>query len=188
MKIHHSSLIGAVVLMALLSVCENADAAENGPAPTKVAQKPAVAETELASPDAMSAAGERIRQTGAQIRADIQEMREVRRQRAALEAKQQAERKKEAERARQQAKKDAEQLAAAKEAKQRQALEAAQARARQEAADRAAKAERERKLALDAQRALEEKLAKEQAAKAQAAKSGKGGPRLGGEVNFGGDI
>ena len=88
--------------------------------------------TTSVSEDAMESAGERIRQTGAQLQADIKKAR------ARLEAEQakaEANRKREAERARQQA---------IQEAKQRQAQEAAQARARQEAAARAEQAPEKR--------------------------------------------
>ncbi len=139
------------------------------------------------SQDALDAASERIRQTGAQLKADIEAMREARRKRAALEERQEAERKREAELARLQAQRDAEKLAAAKEAKQRQAMEAALAQARKEAEERAAKAERERLAAIEAQRALEEKLAKEVAAKQKVLKES-GDNKLGQDINFGVDI
>jgi hypothetical protein len=136
------------------------------------------------SGDDLKAASERIRQTGTNIQSDIREaLRRARAQRAVLEAQQAAERKREAERARRQAARDAALMAAAKQAKERQALEAAQAQARKEAEMRQAKVERERQLALQAQRALEEKLAREQ----QAAARG-GRPKLGGETKFGVDI
>lgn len=136
------------------------------------------------SGDDLKAASDRIRQTGKNIQSDIREaLRRARAQRAVLEAQQAAERKKEAERARQQAALDAARLAAAKEAKERQALEAAQAQARKEAEMRQAKVERERQLALKAQRDLEEKLAREQQAAAKGSR-----PRLGGETKFGVDI
>ena len=75
--------------------------------------------------DSLSAAGERIRQTGAQLQADIKKARE---RLDAEEAREAIERKREAEHERQQA---------IKAAKQRQAQEAAQARARQEETARA---------------------------------------------------
>lgn len=92
--------------------------------------------------DSLSAVGERIRQTGMQLQADIKKARE---RLEAEEAREAIERKREAERERQQA---------IKEAKQRQAQEAAQARARQEETARAErlgqqqaeKAEREQQL------------------------------------------
>lgn len=133
----------------------------------------------------LKAAGERIRQTGQNIQADIQQaQRKARAERAVLEARQAAERKQEAERARQRAAQDAAELAAAKEVRQRQALVAAQAKARKDAEERAAKAESERLAAIKAQREREDKLAREQ----QAAKAKADKPKLGGDTKFGVDI
>jgi hypothetical protein len=178
MKLQRTSHLATVALIAWLSLSGNSIAAGN---------ETGDAAANASSQEALDAASERIRQTGAQIKADIAAMRETRRQRAALEAKQEAERRKEAERAREQAQKDAAQLAAAKEAKQRQSIEAALAQARKEAEERAAKAERERQAAIDANRALEEKLAKELAAKEKAYEEA-GGNKLGQDLNFGVDI
>lgn len=144
----HFALRAAVALASLASllpIC--AHSAEAGHNQTANAQA-SMSDEELAK------VSERIRQTGAQMRADIKEAR------ARLEA-QEAERKREEERTRQQA---------IKEAKQRQAQEAAQARARQEAAAReqaerlkqqqAEKtAEREKQLALLSQPTKEQKAA-----------------------------
>lgn len=141
MNLHHASRFAVVTLISLL------------PAGACFAEPPAtVSDADLAS------VGERIRQTGAQMREDLKYARE---RLEAQKAQQEAERKREAERARQQA---AEQ-AAIKEAKQRQAQEAAQAQARREAAS---KAEHDRQIALAAQREKDERLAREKAAKALA--------------------
>jgi NADH dehydrogenase [ubiquinone] 1 alpha subcomplex assembly factor 7 len=137
------------------------------------------------SDKALKAAGERIRQTGQDLQADIQQaLRKARAERVALEARQAAERKKEEQRARQRAAQDAAELAAAKEARQRQALAVAQAKARKEAEERAAKAESERLAAIKAQRELEDKLAREQ----QATKAKADKPKLGDDTKFGVDI
>jgi ATPase subunit of ABC transporter with duplicated ATPase domains len=178
MKFQRTSHLAAAALIAWLSLSGNSIAA---------ASETGGAAANASSQDALDAASERIRQTGAQIKADIAAMREARRQRAALEARQEAERRKEAERAREQSQKDAAQLAAAKEAKQRQSIEAQLAQARREAEERAAKAERERLAAIQAQRALEEKLAKEVAAKQKVLKES-GDNKLGQEIDFGVDI
>jgi predicted nucleic acid-binding Zn-ribbon protein len=66
-------------------------------------------------------------------------------------------------------------------------IEAALGQAKKEAEERAAKAERERQAAIEAQRALEEKLAKEVAAKQKVLKES-GDNKLGQEIDFGVDI
>jgi len=177
------SITAVAILAAWLPLAGSALAAESGK-PTSKGTPASV------SDDDLKAAGERIRETGQKLQADIQEaLRKARAQSAALEAKQAAERKNEAEKARQQAARDAVALAATKEAKQRQALEAAQALARKEAEERAAKAEQERLAAVKAQRELEDKLAREQqAAKEKASKASNGKSKLGEETNFGVDI
>ena len=167
MKNQHASLV-AVALIILQLVSENAIAAENGKPPGKAAPQSSAPAMLSVSQDGLAAASERIRQTGLQIKADIQEVREARLKRAALEAKQEAERKKEAERARQQATNDAAQFAIVKD-KQHQALETAQAQARREAAEQEQKAELERQVALAAQRAKEEEAAKVLEAREKAA-------------------
>lgn len=176
------SVATTVVLAAWLSAPQSLHAADNGNAPDKTAVS--------APANDLKDAGDRIRQTGHQLQADIREgLRKARAQRAALEARQAAERKQEAERARRQAIKDAAALAEAKEAKQRQALEAAQAQARKEEAERAAKQERDRQAAMRAQREQEEKLAREQqAGKAKASKGPKEKNKLGEDPQFGVDI
>jgi len=104
--------------------------------------------------DSLAAAGERIRQTGVQLQADIKKARE---RLEAQEAREAIERKREAERERQQA---------IMEEKQRHAQEVAQARARREEAARAEQAERlrqqqaekaEREKQLQAEKAEQEK-------------------------------
>ena len=106
--------------------------------------------------DSLSAAGERIRQTGVQLQADIKKARE---RLDAEEAREAIERKREAERER-------ERQQAIKAEKQRQAQESAQARARQEETARAEQAERlrqqqaekaEREQQLQAEKAEREK-------------------------------
>ncbi|MDP2265394.1 MAG: hypothetical protein Q8J70_02465 [Thiobacillus sp.] len=104
--------------------------------------------------DSLAAAGERIRQTGAQLQADIKKARE---RLEAQEAREAIERKRAAERERQQA---------ITEEKQRHAQEVAQVRARREEAARAEQAERlrqqqaekaEREQQLQAEKAEREK-------------------------------
>jgi colicin import membrane protein len=131
MNRHYASGIAVAALISLLPVC--AYPAETGRS-NQADGSPAVAADEMD----LGAVGERIRQTGAQIRADL---RKARARLDAKKAQEEAGRKREAELARQQAIKE----------KQRQAQEAAQARARQEKEARAAQAERERRLALAAQ-------------------------------------
>lgn len=177
------SITAIAVLAAWLPLAGSALAAEGG----KSTNKGTAASV---SDDDLKAAGDRIRETGQKLQADIQEaLRKARAQRAALEAQQAAERKQEAEKARQQAARDAAELAAAKEAKQRQALLAAQVQARKDAEERAAKAEQERLAAVKAQRELEAKLAREQQAlKEKASNASNGKSKLGEEANFGVDI
>jgi hypothetical protein len=108
---------------------------------SKATDTPAVAVDEMD----LEAVGERIRQTGVQMQADL---RKARARLEAHKAQQAAERRREAELARQQAIKDE----AERERKQREAAQK--------------KAEPARQAALAAQRAKEEKAAKERAAKA----------------------
>lgn len=119
--------------------------------------------SESMSADDLASASERIRQTGAQLQADI---KQARARHEAQQAKQDAERKREAELAR---------LQATQETNHRQAQEAAQARAHQEAAAKAERAEREKqKLAEKVERerqlalAAQDKIAQRQAAKQRA--------------------
>lgn len=177
------SITAVALLAAWLPLAGSALAAEGGKATNK-------GTSASVSDDDLKAAGDRIRETGQKLQADIQEaLRKARAQRAVLEAKQAAERKQEAEKARQQAARDAAELAAAKEAKQRQVLLAAQAQAKKEAEERAAKAEQERLAAVKVQRELEAKLAREhQAVKEKSSKSSSGTSKLGEEASFGVDI
>lgn len=108
----------------------------------------------------LEAVGDRIRQTGAQMQADL---RKARARLEAHKAQQEAERKREAELARQQAIKEQAEQAAIRE---RQQKEAAQKEAAQkEAAQKHAEASR-RAASLAAQQAKEEQTAKARAAKA----------------------
>lgn len=117
---------------------------------------------------AMEAAAERVKKGADDFRAELQRIREERKQAAAerkrLQAQQEAERKRESEEAREQARRDAAALAAAKQDKERVALAAAQEKARREAAARAEAAEKVRRAALAAQQEREEKIARAQAA------------------------
>jgi len=151
MSLHHTSQFAIVTLISLLPVCALSAETGHDQAPSAV------------SAEDLATVGERIRQTGAQMRED---MKEARARMEARKAQQEAEHRQEAERARQQAMKEAEEQAAIKELKQRQAKEAAQAQAHREAALKAAQAERERQLALATQGARDEQAAKERAAKA----------------------
>ena len=141
MNPHRASRVAAAMLIGLLPVCAYpAEAASNVSADT-----PGVSVDEMN----LEAVGERIRQTGAQMQADL---RKARARLEAHKAQQEAERKREAELARQQAIKDEAEQAAIRERKER---EAAQKRA-----------EQARQAALVAQRAKEEQAAKAKAAKA----------------------
>ena len=151
MKAHYASRAAATLVM-LLSVCAQAAETERSKA---VSDPPTVSAEDLA------AIGERIRQTGAQIRADI---KEARARLDAQKAQEEAERKRDAEQAR---------LQAIRESKNRQAAEAAQTRARQEAAAQAEQAAREHQESLRAQRQQAEKAKREEqlALAAQSAKA-----------------
>jgi hypothetical protein len=129
------------MLIGLLPVCAYPAEAESNVS----ADTPGVSVDEMN----LEAVGERIRQTGAQMQADL---RKARARLEAHKAQQEAERKREAELARQQAIKDEAEQAAIRERKER---EAAQKRA-----------EQARQAALVAQRAKEEQAAKAKAAKA----------------------
>lgn len=136
MSLHRASRVVAAMLISLLPVCAHAAEAESG-------SGSAVDEMDL------KAVGERIRQTGAQMQADL------RKARARLEAnkmQQAAARKREAELARQQAIKDQAEQAAVRKRQQR---ETAQKQA--EPARQATPAEQPMK---------QEKAAKQRAAKA----------------------
>jgi hypothetical protein len=117
---------------------------------------------------AMEAAAERVKKGADDFRAELQRIREERKQAAAerkrLQAQQEAERRREADEAREQARRDAAALASAKQDKERIALAAAQERSRREAAARAEAAEKVRQAALAAQKEREEKIARAQAA------------------------
>jgi membrane protein involved in colicin uptake len=141
MKFHYAQRIVAVALIGALPVCANsAETISSQPVSGSVANS---AEMDL------EAVGERIRETGAQIRTDLKKAR------ARLEV-QKAERQREAERARQQSIKSAAAQAAMHE-------QAAEAQARRESAQRAHAA---RQAALLAQHKADEQAARERAARA----------------------
>lgn len=139
MSPHRASHVVATLLISLLPVCVHAA----DPAPDPGAAAASVDEIDL------EAVGERIRQTGAQMQADL---KKARARIEAQKAQQEAERKREAELARQRAIKEEAEHAAARE------------RAQREAAQR--QAEQARQAALAAQRVKEEKAAKARAARA----------------------
>lgn len=154
MSPHRASHLVAALLITLLPVC--AHSADPAPSPAEAA----------ASVDEMDleAVGERIRQTGAQMQADL---KKARARMEAQKAQQEAERRREAELARQRVIKEEAERAAARE------------RAQREAAQK--QAEQARQAALVAQRAKEEKAAKVRAARAlQEARQG-GGETFAGE-------
>ena len=129
---------------------------------------------------AMEDAADRVRQGGADFRAELQKIREERKRlevdRKRMQAQQEADRKREAEDAREQAKRDAAALASAKQEKERLALLASQERSRRDAAAKAEAAEKARQAALAEQHEKEERMARAQAAlqlmKAQTGPSG----------------
>jgi membrane protein involved in colicin uptake len=139
MNRQRASRAAAVLLFGLLPVC--AYAVQAGGA----AGHPTASVEEMD----LEAVGERIRQTGAQMQADL---RKARARLEAQKAHQEAVRKREAELARQQAIKEEAEQAALRQRKE------------QEAAQR--QAEAARKAAIVAQRAKEEQAAKAKAAKA----------------------
>lgn len=140
MNPHRASRVAAAMLISLLPWATPVGAESNKPTDT-----PAVAVDEMD----LEAVGERIRQTGVQMQADL---RKARARLEAHKAQQAAERRREAELARQQAIKDEAERAAIRERKQREAAQK--------------QAEPARQAALAAQRAKEEKAARERAAKA----------------------
>lgn len=139
MSPHRASHVVAALLILLLPACVHA--AE--PAPDSGGAAASVDEIDL------EAVGERIRQTGAQMQADL---KKARARMEAQKAQQEMERKREAELVRQRAIKEEAERAAARE------------RAQREAAQR--QAEQARQTALAAQRVKEEKAAKARAARA----------------------
>lgn len=139
MSPHRASHIVAALLITLLS----AGAYSAPPAPSPAGGAVSVDEVDL------EAAGERIRQTGAQMQADL---KKARARMEAQKAQDEAERKRAAELARQRA------------IQEEAARTAARERAQREAAQK--QAEQARQAALVAQRAKEEKAAKIRAARA----------------------
>jgi hypothetical protein len=140
MKPQLATRLAAVTLIIILPICEHSAEAKGGKA---------TSETASVSADDLNSVSERIRQTGAQLQADI---KKARARLDAQQAKEEAERKREAEQARQ---------LAIKEEKQKQAQEVAQVRARQEELARIEKAERQKE-----EQAAERLAAKERAAAA----------------------
>lgn len=139
MSRHRASRVVAAMLISLLPVCAYPAGAEPGTG------NPAVAVDEMD----LKAVGQRIRQTGAQMQADL------RKARARLEAnkvQQAAARKREAEAARQQAIKDQARRAAIRERQQRETAQK--------------QAEPARQAALAAHHTKQEKAAKQRAAQA----------------------
>jgi hypothetical protein len=153
MKFHYALRIVAVALIGALPLCANSAETESGQ-PVSGSAANSVEEMDL------EAVGERIRETGAQIRNDLKKAR------ARLEV-QKAERQREAEWARQQAVKDAAAQAAIQE-------QAAEAQARREAAQRAQAA---RHAAVLAQHKADEQAARERAAKALTEARQSAGPK-----------
>jgi hypothetical protein len=139
MNRQRASRAAAALLIGLLTVGAHAAQAEGG------ADHPTASVEELD----LEAVGERIRQTGAQMQADL---RKARARLEAQKAQQEAARKREAELARQQAIKEEAEQAALKERKEHETAQK--------------QAEAARKAALVAQRAKEEQAAKARAAKA----------------------
>src|SRR5574340_329309 len=154
MSPHRASRVAAAMLISVLPLCAY-------PAETKPGtDAPAASVDEMD----LEAVGERIRQTGAQMQADL---RKARARLEAHKAQQEAERKREAELARQQAIKDEAEQAAIRERKQREAAQK--------------QAEPAHQAALVAHRAKEEQAAKAKAAKALMEARQSAGPKAMGD-------
>lgn len=148
MKYHCASRIVAVALMSALPVLAHSAESE---------AIEAFSGGSTADQLDLEAVSERIRETGAQMRADL---KKARARLEAQKARQESERKREAEQARQQAVKDAAAQAAIRDNKQRQVVETP---ARREAGQRTQVSSQ---VTSPAQRAKDEKEARERAAKA----------------------